>query len=48
MACVAKQKSGGWTALSELRSHSENLDVLSLELKPSLVILLLVMEPVPG
>lgn len=45
---MAKQKSGGWTALLELSSHSENLDAPLLELKSSLVILLLIMEPIPG
>lgn len=33
MACMANQKSGGWTALSELRSYPENLDAPSLELE---------------
>jgi len=45
---MAKQKSGGWTALSELSSHSENLGAPSLELKSLLGILLLIMEPIPG
>lgn len=44
---MAKQKSGGWTALSELSSDSEHLVVPSLELKSSLVILLLIMQPIP-
>lgn len=44
---MAEQKSGDLTALSELSSHSENLDASLLELKSSLVILLLIMEPKP-